>query len=530
MAGCPRCVRGRVMASRGPKELPRGMTRRSPTKNFPGGSIKVIDHWAAGKTVTKQFPDTPEGFRDAKGWIESRRVDRHRGAHEDPNRARQKVLSYIGEWYDLQSRTKQLGERQRQQEGGWIRNHLTPCRIAGLRMGDVRTHHAEQWVADMMDNDVPNYTLFRTFRLVAAGFRRAHSRGDIKSNPFDNNDLWAVLPDHSRKKVPMIWTPDQIVDIADCHPPRYRALILVWGFVGIRLNEATGLFVTDWDKGAHRFWLQRQYDRGRLKKMKNWKAREKRMPNGYRPYVIPIVEDALRLHIERGYTGTFQGNTLMFGAGWGGKPRQMPVFTSVDGVAGQCAWCGRPTPIKRSSTAKQAPRRYCDKACQQMHMRERYRTGASPAPVSVLAKYRDEVVPGAGVGSALAIPGFERTTPRFAWNDRPRPDAPPISDGTAWSTFQSSLKRAGLPHGTIHDLRHSCASFWISTIQARAHGDPVAFVAAQLGDSEQMIRQTYGHLLESSRRAAEQAVATAYESILRPGMRPLAELGEESIG
>lgn len=54
----------------------------------------------------------------------------------------------------------------------------------------------------------------------------------------------------------------------------------------------------------------------------------------------------------------------------------------------------------------------------------------------------------------------------------------------AWGRL---LKRSGIDHCTIHDLRRTCAT-WL--VQA---GVPTRKVARMLGDSEQMIERVYGH-------------------------------------
>ena len=55
---------------------------------------------------------------------------------------------------------------------------------------------------------------------------------------------------------------------------------------------------------------------------------------------------------------------------------------------------------------------------------------------------------------------------------------------TSWG---KTLKRSGIDHCTIHDLRRTCAT-WL--VQA---GVPTVKVARMLGDSEKMIEQVYGH-------------------------------------
>ena len=53
--------------------------------------------------------------------------------------------------------------------------------------------------------------------------------------------------------------------------------------------------------------------------------------------------------------------------------------------------------------------------------------------------------------------------------------------------FNTARKRAGIDHCTIHDLRHTCATWQI------AKGISTTKVARMLGDTERMIEKVYGH-------------------------------------
>ncbi len=53
--------------------------------------------------------------------------------------------------------------------------------------------------------------------------------------------------------------------------------------------------------------------------------------------------------------------------------------------------------------------------------------------------------------------------------------------------FQAAVKRAGIAHCTVHDLRRTCATWMIQK------GIPLSQVARFLGDSEKMIEKVYGH-------------------------------------
>ena len=72
---------------------------------------------------------------------------------------------------------------------------------------------------------------------------------------------------------------------------------------------------------------------------------------------------------------------------------------------------------------------------------------------------------------------------------------------TEW--FSEHRKAAGLPTGSLHVLRHTCATLALTA------GVPVHIVAARLGDDPKTILGTYAHLLPQSDEMAAERVAAA---------------------
>jgi integrase len=72
---------------------------------------------------------------------------------------------------------------------------------------------------------------------------------------------------------------------------------------------------------------------------------------------------------------------------------------------------------------------------------------------------------------------------------------------TQW--FSEHRKAAGIPTGTLHTLRHTCATLALTS------GVPVHIVAARLGDDPKTVLGTYAHLLPQSDELAAERVAAA---------------------
>ncbi len=68
---------------------------------------------------------------------------------------------------------------------------------------------------------------------------------------------------------------------------------------------------------------------------------------------------------------------------------------------------------------------------------------------------------------------------------------------TAW---KSALKRSGIPHGRMHDMRHTAASNLL------CKGVPDWLAAQYLGMTVETLRRTYGHLIPGALDAAAKAV------------------------
>jgi integrase len=70
-------------------------------------------------------------------------------------------------------------------------------------------------------------------------------------------------------------------------------------------------------------------------------------------------------------------------------------------------------------------------------------------------------------------------------------------------------KRAGLPHTTSHDLRHTYASWLLPA------GESLVTVASRLGHrNANMIIRTYGHLVPCTEDRTRRAIDLAWKSAL----------------
>jgi integrase len=82
----------------------------------------------------------------------------------------------------------------------------------------------------------------------------------------------------------------------------------------------------------------------------------------------------------------------------------------------------------------------------------------------------------------------------------------PLSPSTLSDRFLELRKAAGIVTGTLHGLRHTCATL------ALTNGIPLHVVAARLGDLPETVLGNYAHLLPSSDEQAAETVAALVSS------------------
>jgi integrase len=114
--------------------------------------------------------------------------------------------------------------------------------------------------------------------------------------------------------------------------------------------------------------------------------------------------------------------------------------------------------------------------------------------VDALHRHRDTQL----LERAVAGPAYDDRDLIFA-----REDGGLIHPGVVTRTFGRLRRRAGIPTGGPHVLRHSSATVMLTG------GIPVHVVAARLGDDPATVLRTYAHLVPTSDQQAAEVVAEA---------------------
>lgn len=154
-------------------------------------------------------------------------------AWRDPALARVRLVEYTTWWLEnrpeLRPRTRELYE-------GLLRLHITPelghCRFETLTTATVRVWHAE-----LLRKGKPGpSTIAKTYRLLRTILNDAVEDGLLVRNPCTIRGAGVERP----AERPIV-TIEQVYQLADTIDPRYRLMVLLATFCGLRLGELLAL-------------------------------------------------------------------------------------------------------------------------------------------------------------------------------------------------------------------------------------------------------------------------------------------------
>lgn len=184
-----------------------------------------------GRVVTRTF----KRRKDADDYARLIEADRVRGIAVDPRAGAEKLAPYSARWLN-QRRVKgrPLAPRTVELYSGLLDCHILPA-IGTTDVGRITTETVRSWHAELGLRTSPNVAA-KAYRLLHAILATAEDDGRIAANPCR---IKGAGQEEAPER-PMVG-PDVVLDLADAIDPRYRAMILLAGFGGLRLGELLGL-------------------------------------------------------------------------------------------------------------------------------------------------------------------------------------------------------------------------------------------------------------------------------------------------
>ena len=178
-------------------------------------------------------PTTFRTKRDAEAYLSTVRADMERGQWVNPASGKVTLRSYATKWLaqrpDLRPRTVELYE-------GELRLHILPV-LGDVELAKLTPAKVRDWHADLLKADKPgNTTVAKCYRLLHVILNTAVTDELLARNP-------CVIKGAGQEKTPErpIASIPQVFEIADVIEARFRAMVLVGAFVGLRLGEMLAL-------------------------------------------------------------------------------------------------------------------------------------------------------------------------------------------------------------------------------------------------------------------------------------------------
>lgn len=216
-------------------------------RKLPSGRWQVRYRGPDG--LLRSAPHTFARKADASKWLALTQAELLSGGWIDPEAGRVPFPAFAAAWIDerpgLRPKTIQLYRYL-------LRAHLQEAfgsaTVAGITEADVR-----RWRANMLSAGVTPVTAAKAYRLLKSIMTTAVDDGLIRRNP-------CRIKGASVEKSPErpILTISQVYALADAIGPRYRALILLACFCGLRWGELAGLQRADIDCDRRTVRIARQ--------------------------------------------------------------------------------------------------------------------------------------------------------------------------------------------------------------------------------------------------------------------------------
>jgi integrase len=187
-----------------------------------------------------QLRPAPHTFRtkkDADDWLADKQTELRRGDWHDPDAGKVPFGEYAAAWI----KERELTSTTRQLYGSLLRKHLEPA-FGAVNVAEISPPLVRRWRADKLAAGTGPTTVAKAYALLRAIMGTAVADQMIRRNPCTIKGASTV---HTPERPTA--TVQEVYDLADAMQPRYRALVLMAGFLGLRWGELIGLHRRDID-------------------------------------------------------------------------------------------------------------------------------------------------------------------------------------------------------------------------------------------------------------------------------------------
>ena len=155
-----------------------------------------------------------------------------RGEWADPKLGRLTLSTWYEQWWPT---TVALRHSTRHRDEGMFRNHVLPA-FGHRQLASISQPEVAGWIAVLSSSGLAPATVGKVYQLLGKLLGAAVDGGLIAMSPCRR----VTLPRVEREEMRFL-TAQEVARLADVIEPRYRALVLVASYGGLRIGELAGL-------------------------------------------------------------------------------------------------------------------------------------------------------------------------------------------------------------------------------------------------------------------------------------------------
>ncbi|MFE7772866.1 tyrosine-type recombinase/integrase [Streptomyces sp. NPDC057445] len=190
--------------------------------------------------IDRPAPHTFRTKREADDWLANRQSELRAGDWTDPDAAKVPFGSYAATWITERGISASTADLYR----SLLRNHLAPT-FGGVALADITPAMVRAWRVARLDAGAGASSVAKSYALLRAVLMTAVEDRLIRRNPCRvKGASVATTPERPTATV------QEVYALAGAIQPRYRALVLLAAFTGLRWGELIGLRRRDLDFDA----------------------------------------------------------------------------------------------------------------------------------------------------------------------------------------------------------------------------------------------------------------------------------------
>ncbi|MBS2962089.1 site-specific integrase [Actinocrinis puniceicyclus] len=207
-----------------------GKRRFGRIRQLPSGRYQV--RYLGPDGVDRPTPETFRTKTEAEKWLVDKEAEINRDDWINPDAGAVSLEQFAEEW--LRDHPK-MRASTRARSVGLLRLHIVPY-LGGKPIGEIKPADIRRWYKQINDGGLGSASVARAYSLLRAIFNTARKDEVIRRNPCQIDG--AAL--YKWKERPVL-TISEIYTLIDRMPDRYKALVLLGTFTGLRWGELVGL-------------------------------------------------------------------------------------------------------------------------------------------------------------------------------------------------------------------------------------------------------------------------------------------------